>query len=65
MKIIRTNNTNADFKNLVRELDACLKTVDGEDHDFYNQYNGLEKTQHVVVAYDEAKPYWLWGIQRV
>lgn len=56
IKLIRTDNTNSDFKNLVKELDAYLKITDGDDHDFYNQYNGLEKIKFVVVMYLDKEP---------
>ena len=56
IQFIKTDSSNQDFKNLVKELDAYLKIVDGEDHDFYNQYNGLEELKHVLVAYDEKQP---------
>ncbi len=51
MKIIRTTSANPDFLALVKELDAYLKIVDGADHDFYNQYNGIENLDYVVIAY--------------
>lgn len=47
----RTTSTNTDFIALVKELDAYLKIVDGEDHSFYNQYNGIESLENVVIAY--------------
>ncbi len=53
IKLIRTNASNQDFVNLVKELDAYLKVTDGEDHDFYNQYNGLEEIHHAIVLYKE------------
>ncbi len=40
-----------DFINLVKELDAYLKITDGDDHDFYNQYNNIDVLKHVVVVY--------------
>ncbi|MDF1672747.1 MAG: GNAT family N-acetyltransferase [Vicingaceae bacterium] len=49
--IKRTTSDNCDFIDLVKQLDAYLKVVDGADHDFYNQYNGLEALQNVVVIY--------------
>jgi len=52
-KIVKTDNTNQDFKNLVKELDAYLKVTDGDEHDFYNQFNSLEKINNVVVAYKD------------
>lgn len=54
--IIKTNSTNLDFHLLVKELDAYLKTTDGDDHDFYNQYNGLEEIKYVMVGYVDEKP---------
>ena len=41
-RIIRTDNKNLDFQALIAELDAYLKTTDGEDHEFYNQFNSLK-----------------------
>ena len=51
IELRRTDNTNLDFRNLVRELDAYLTVTDQEEHAFYDQYNGLEGINHVVVAY--------------
>lgn len=56
IQITKTDSTNLDFRELVKELDAYLKTTDGDDHDFYNQYNGLEEIKYVLVAYDGEKP---------
>ena len=53
IKIIRTNSDNKDFKNLVNELDAYLAVTDGDEHAFYDQFNGIENLDHVVVAYKE------------
>lgn len=44
---------NPDFQQLVTLLDAELAITDGEDHDFYNQFNGTEKLSHIAVAYTE------------
>ena len=52
-KIIRTDNKNVDFNKLIIELDAYLKVTDGEDHEFYNQFNTLEKIKNVVIAYQD------------
>lgn len=51
INLVRTTSTNTDFIALVKELDAYLKIVDGEDHNFYNQYNGIESLENVVIAY--------------
>ena len=50
-KIIITNNKNLDFNKLIVELDAYLKVTDGEDHEFYNQFNYVESLSNVVVLY--------------
>ena len=52
-KIIRTDNKNVDFNKLIIELDAYLKVTDGADHEFYNQFNTLEKIKNVVIAYQD------------
>lgn len=48
---IRTTSENIDFQNLVVLLDKDLKIKDGEDHDFYAQFNKIDKINHVVVYY--------------
>jgi hypothetical protein len=48
-KISRTNSTNSDFTALVKH--AYLAITDGEDHAFYNQFNKIDKINHVVVFY--------------
>ncbi len=54
--LVRTNSDNEDFKQLVRELDAYLKVTDGDEHDFYNQFNNIDVLKHTVVAYKDNKP---------
>lgn len=49
----RTDSSNADFIALVKKLDAYLSTTDGEDHSFYNQYNGIDSLKHVIIAYED------------
>ena len=50
-KIIRTDSNHRDFINLVRQLDKYLELVDGDDHEFYDQFNHIEVLDHVVLAY--------------
>jgi putative acetyltransferase len=47
----RTDSKHSEFIALVKELDAYLKITDGDEHDFYNQFNGIEQLNHVKVAY--------------
>ena len=56
MKLVRTTSDNPDFQQLVRELDAVLAELDGDDHEFYAQFNKIAKIRHAVVAYDGDTP---------
>lgn len=56
IKLVRTDSNNKDFVSLVDALNKYLKVVDGDDHDFYHQYNGIDMLKHVVVAYDDKTP---------
>lgn len=51
IQLIRTTSKNEAFIDLVKFLDADLKIRDGDDHDFYNQYNAIDTLKHVIVAY--------------
>lgn len=55
MKTIRTTSENQDFQELVRALDADLAIRDGEEHDFYHQFNSIAQLQFVVVVYQDNK----------
>jgi len=54
MNITRTTSDNIDFQKLVVLLDEVLKIKDGIDHDFYAQYNKLDKINHVIVCYQQG-----------
>lgn len=51
IKLIRTNSSHSDFKNLVKQLDVYLAEMDGDAHDFYSQYNKIDTLKEVVLAY--------------
>lgn len=51
IKTLRTNSSNKDFVHLVQSLNDYLKVIDGNEHDFYSQYNGLDDLKHVIVVY--------------
>ena len=55
LNILRTDSENADFRELVRLLDAELAIRDGAEHSFYAQYNKIDKIRNVVVAYENEK----------
>ena len=56
IQLKRTDSSDPDFIELVRLLDAYLAETDGEDHQFYNQYNQLLTIRHAVVMYDGDSP---------
>ena len=47
----RTNSEDPRFIELVKCLDAYLATMDGDEHAFYDQFNGIENLNDVVVAF--------------
>ncbi len=51
IQLIRTDSKHQDFIALVKQLDAYLATTDGDEHDFYYQFNSIENLKHVVLAY--------------
>ena len=51
MDVIGTNSENKDFINLVKHLDEYLKIIDGDENDFYNQFNNIDILKNVVVIY--------------
>jgi len=51
----RTTNTDKDFVALVDKLNVELAVIDGDDHAFYNQYNGLDEIKHVIIAYADKQ----------
>ncbi len=56
IRIIRTDSSDTDFMKLVSELDEYLAVKDGDEHEFYDQFNKLDSIKHVVVLYKEKEP---------
>lgn len=54
--IQRTNSQNIHFEEMVVLLDEFLKTRDGQDHAFYDQFNKLNDIKHVVVCFENNIP---------
>lgn len=48
---IRTDASHPDFKKLVTELDAELRIRDGDESDFYEQFNKSNSIKYAVVLY--------------
>ena len=55
-KIVRTDSSNPDFQNLVRELDKDLAIRDGDDHAFFAQFNKIAAIKHAVLVYENEVP---------
>ena len=55
-RLIRTDASNPDFIDLVKELDKDLTIRDGEDHPFYDQFNKIKGIKYAVVVYQDEKP---------
>ncbi|TRO66489.1 GNAT family N-acetyltransferase [Christiangramia sabulilitoris] len=56
IKLIKTNSENGDFQELVKMLDSYLSVTDGDEHEFYDQFNKLDNLDQVVVLYKENEP---------
>lgn len=55
-ELVRVSSSHPDLVRLVKSLDAELAIRDGDEHDFYNQFNGLDSIPHAVVLYDQGSP---------
>ncbi len=56
LRISRANSSNEHFVALVKKLDAYLTITDGDEHDFYDQFNKIDRINHVVVFYENDLP---------
>lgn len=52
MTILRTTSENPDFQKLVKQLDAYLTLMDGDEHAFYHQYNKIDLMKNCAVIFD-------------
>lgn len=53
--LLRADSDNPDFVHLVAELDKDLAFRDGEEHNFYNQFNKIDSLKYVVIAFENKK----------
>lgn len=56
LHLIHTDSKNEEFIELVKELDADLAIRDGDEHDFYDQFNKSCMLKNMIVIYDDKKP---------
>lgn len=59
----RTIPADPDFIELVKQLDAYLTDVDGDQHAFYDQFNKPQLLSHAVVAYLQEVPVGCGGLK--
>jgi putative acetyltransferase len=52
----RKTSADTDFQNLVALLDKELAIRDGNEHDFYAQFNKIDALKNVVVYFDNGTP---------
>ncbi len=51
-QIQRTTAENPHFQELIKQLDAGLKINDGEQYDFFSQFNHVDQIKHVIVVFE-------------
>ena len=52
ISIVRTTSDNKDFGALVIQLDAYLRILDGDDHEFYAQFNKTSLLKNALICYE-------------
>ncbi len=62
--IKRLTSDHKDFQSLVHQLDEYLAIIDGEDHDFYNQFNSTELLDNCIVIYENGNPIGCGALKR-
>lgn len=53
MKLLKTNSNHSDFQKLTRLFDAYLVEIDGDEKDFFAQYNQIYIDNVIVCYVDE------------
>ena len=56
MTLHRTSKDDERYRELVRKLDQFLSVTDGDDHAFYDQFNGSDDIPYVLVAEEDGRP---------
>ena len=54
--LLRTDSSHTDFRQLVNQLDRYLIGINGDQHDFFDQFNKIDNIRQVVVLYHDAIP---------
>jgi putative acetyltransferase len=64
LKIIRSDSSNTDFLSLVKLLDQDLSDRNGDQQNFYNQFNKVDLIKNVIVAYVDNTPVGCGAIKK-
>ncbi|WP_430895361.1 MULTISPECIES: GNAT family N-acetyltransferase [unclassified Paraflavitalea] len=56
LNILRTNSDHPDFQYLVKALDRELAIIDGDEHEFFAQFNKTANLATVLVGYENNQP---------
>jgi GNAT superfamily N-acetyltransferase len=54
ISIVRTTSDNKNFGHLVIQLDAYLRILDGDDHEFYAQFNQTNLLKNALICYEDG-----------
>ena len=65
IQLMRTDASHEDFIKMVKELDAYLAVTDGDEHEFYSQFNKIDGIKYVIVAYDNGKACGCGAIKQI
>jgi putative acetyltransferase len=55
IQLLRTDSEHPDFLPLVHQLDQYLAGVNGENNDFFVQFNKIDFLKNVVLAYENSE----------
>lgn len=55
LNLIQTNPQHPDYQRLVADLDASLRITDGEEFNFYAQFNQSDEIKYVMLAQQEEQ----------
>lgn len=56
IELRRCKSDDPEFRSLVAELDAVLRILDGDDHEFFNAQNHPATITHAIVASFDGRP---------
>ena len=65
IRLRRTSANDSHFITLVKALDEDLAIRDGEDHDFYHQFNAIDQIKYALVAYMGTTPVGCGAIKQL